>query len=64
MLPTEQKREIKNKDRVVPIIRSQAGEKLDVTLTSQEVENLEELNEDILKKKYESALVKYKNKIL
>jgi len=49
------KREIKNKDKLVPIIKSQAGQKLDVALTPQEVENLEGLSEDLLKKKYDAA---------
>jgi len=40
----------------VDLIKSQKGEKVDIALNPGEVENLEDLTEDIIKKKYEQAL--------
>ncbi len=54
VLPGGEKKVPKAKN-AVDIIRSQATEKLDITLAPTEVENLEELTEEVLRKKYEQA---------
>jgi len=55
VVPSE-KKEMKNAKNAVNLIRSQAGEKLDIALDASEVENLEQLSEDMLAKKYDAAL--------
>jgi len=55
IIPTE-KRELKAGKSAVNLIKSQATEKLDISLDATEVENLENLSEDVLAKKYEAAL--------
>jgi len=50
VIPANEKKEMKAKN-AVDIIRSQKGEKIEITLNPSEVENLEELTEDIMKKK-------------
>jgi len=60
VMPTE-KKEIKNAKNAVNIIKSQATEKLDISLDASEVENLEQLNEDVLAQKYEAALSEKQN---
>jgi len=54
VVPTE-KRELKSKN-TVNLIKSQAGEKLDIALEPEEVENLENLTTETLQKKYDTAM--------
>jgi len=49
-----EKKILKGKN-AVDLIKSQASEQLDITLAATEVENLEELTEEVLLKKYEQA---------
>jgi splicing factor 3B subunit 2 len=60
VLPTE-KREMKSKSAAVNLIRSQAGEKLDIALEPDEVENLESLTSETLQKKYDNEMSKKMN---
>jgi splicing factor 3B subunit 2 len=56
IIPSE-KREPKAKNAVdMVFMKSQRGEKVDIALNPAEVENLEELSVDILKKKYDAAV--------
>jgi len=54
VIPGSEKKVLKAKN-AVDLIKSQASEKLDITLAPTEVENLEELTEEVLLKKYEQA---------
>lgn len=49
-------KEPKNKDRV-DLIKSQKTEKVAITLNPSDLENMEDLDESVIKKKYEQALV-------
>lgn len=55
IVPSSERRELKNKGNTVDLMRSQAGERMEVTLDASEVENLEGLSEEKLLKKYQQA---------
>eukprot|EP01118_Nematostelium_gracile_P013765 TRINITY_DN5236_c0_g1_i1.p1 TRINITY_DN5236_c0_g1~~TRINITY_DN5236_c0_g1_i1.p1 ORF type:complete len:336 (-),score=140.35 TRINITY_DN5236_c0_g1_i1:2-1009(-) len=56
-----EKREMKDKANAVNIIHSQAQEKIDISLGVDEVENLENLTEEALAKKYEDEVARKTN---
>jgi len=55
IIPATEKKELKAKN-TVDLMKSQKGEKIDIALNPSEVENLEDLSNDVLKKKYDQAM--------